>query len=60
MLSVLLNVKAGLALGPAVVDTDAVVLGAVGIVIVVLDERAATGTGLGAWLLALLVADGCG
>ena len=55
-----MDVKAGLALGPAVVDTDAVVLGTVAIAIVVLDEWAATGTWLGVRLLALLVADGAG
>ena len=52
--------KGGLAVGPAVVDTDVVVLGAVGIAIFVLDEWAAAGIWLGARLLALLVADGAG
>ena len=60
VLSVLLEVKGGLAVGPAVVDTDVVVLGAVGIAIYVLDEWAAAGIWLGARLLALLVADGAG
>ena len=60
VLLALLEVKGGLAVGPAVVDTDVVVLGAVGIGIVVLDEWGAAATWLGARLLAMLVADGAG